>query len=72
MVKSWINGFCGILDEGKGWRLPVAGYCHRGLVLDIAWVLYPFLFTHIYYIYVIIYIYIYMYVYIYNFFDLKI
>ena len=36
MVKNRIEGPCGILDgclSDKGWRLPVAGYCHKGLGL---------------------------------------
>ena len=34
MFKDRIKGPCGISDEGlcgKGWQLPVAGYCHSRL-----------------------------------------
>ena len=33
MVKNQIKRSCGILDAGlcgKGWRLPVPGYCNKG------------------------------------------
>ena len=45
MVKNRIKGPCGILDGGlcdKDWRLPVAGYCHKGLGLICCGGLTPF------------------------------